>query len=67
MVTDGYRAYPGIIEDFGMLQQRCVFHISYNAGQTIYPIIRSFTRKNKGKYSELEKINQKLEKTYRRI
>lgn len=62
MVTDGYSAYPSIIEDFGMKQQRCVFHMLYNAGSMIYPIIRKLTRNNTGKYSKLDGINQKLEK-----
>ena len=62
MVTDGYNAYPSIIEDFGMKQQRCVFHMLYNAGSMIYPIIRKLTRNNTGKYSKLDGINQKLEK-----
>ena len=32
MITDGYSAYPSIIEELEMSQQRCVFHMLYNAG-----------------------------------
>lgn len=63
MVTDGYSAYPAIIESFDMLQQRCVFHMMYNVGQEVYPVINRITRTNKGKYTQLDKINEKLKKT----
>ena len=63
MVTDGYSAYPSIIESFDMLQQRCVFHMMYNVGQEVYPIINRITRTNKDKYSRLDKTNEKLKKT----
>ena len=63
MITDGYNPYPSIIEDFNMKQQRCVFHMLYNAGCMIYPIIRNRSRTNTRKYAKLENINEKLEKT----
>lgn len=63
MITDGYSAYPSIIEEMEMSQQRCVFHMLYNAGMMIYPVIRKFLKNNRGKYTKLEMINQKLEKT----
>lgn len=62
MVTDGYSAYSDLIESFDMVQQRCVFHMMYNVGQEVYPIINRITRTNKGKYTKLDKINEKLKK-----
>lgn len=62
MITDGYSAYPAIIEKFDMIQQRCVFHMMYNVGTEIYPVIRRFTCKNKGQYTQLEEANEKLMK-----
>jgi len=62
MITDGYNAYPNIIKEFNMIQQRCVFHMMYNVGMEIYPVIRKFTRKNKSKYHKLDEINEKIHK-----
>ncbi len=62
MITDGHMAYPNIIKEFNMIQQRCVFHMIYNVGMEIYPVIRRFTRKNKSKYHKLEEINEKIHK-----
>lgn len=62
MVTDGYSSYPSIIKKFNMTQQRCVFHMMYNVGMEVYPVIRGFTRRNKGKYNKLDEINEKINK-----
>ncbi len=62
MITDGYSAYPSIIEEFNMIQQRCVFHMMYNVGMEVYPVIRRITRKKNGKYHKLEEINEKIHK-----
>lgn len=62
LVTDGYQAYPSIIKKFDMIQQRCVFHMMYNVGMDIYPVIKRINRNNKNKYMKLEKINEKLTK-----
>ncbi|WP_323735842.1 hypothetical protein PXD04_08100 [Methanosphaera sp. ISO3-F5] len=62
MITEGYSAYPTIIEEFKMIQQRCVFHMMYNVGMEVYPVIRRIKRKNKTKYHKLEEINEKIHK-----
>lgn len=61
MITDGYSAFPTIIQDLGMLQQRCVFHMIYNTVMMIYPVIRRFLKNNRGKYTKLKNTNQKLQ------
>lgn len=65
MVTDGYGAYPTIIESFDMFQQRCVFYMMYNVGQEAYLVINRIIRANKDKYGRLDKNKRKTKENIR--
>ena len=47
ITTDGYRAYPEIIESLRAKKQRCSFHVMKNLMDDIYPIHPSLKRKIK--------------------
>ena len=58
MVTNSYRAYPEIIKEFDMIQQRCVFHMMYNVGQTVYPTINKDNKKKQKQIQQTRQIKQ---------
>lgn len=68
IITDGYRAYPEIIESLGAKQQRCSFHVMKNLMDDINPIHLSLKRKikkAKEKIPELEKELKELQEKYK--
>ena len=60
IITDGYRAYPEIIESIGAKQQRCSFHVMKNLMDDINPIHLSLKRKIKKAEEKIPKLEQEL-------
>ena len=60
IITDGYRAYPEIIESLGAKQQRCSFHVMKNLMDDINPIHLSLKRKIKKAEEKIPELEEKL-------
>lgn len=60
IITDGYRAYPEIIESLGAKQQRCTFHVMKNLMDEINPIHTRLKRKIKNAQEKIEDLEEKL-------
>ena len=60
IITDGYGAYPEIIESIGAKQQRCSFHVMKNLMDDINPIHLSLKRKIKKAEEKIPKLEQEL-------
>ena len=61
IITDGYRAYPEIIESLGAKQQRCTFHVMKNLMDDINPIHLSLKRRIKKAEEKIPKLEKELE------
>ena len=67
IITDGYRAYPEIIEELGLKHQTCVFHKMKNLMDKLTPIhnsLRSKIRNLKREILQLEAKLKELEAEY---
>ena len=60
IITDGYRAYPEIIESLGAKQQRCSFHVMKNLMDNINPIHLNLKRKIKKAEEKIPKLEEEL-------
>ena len=60
IITDGYRAYPEIIESLGAKQQRCTFHVMKNLIDKINPIHSRLRRKIKRAEEKIPKLEEEL-------
>ena len=59
IITDGYRAYPQIIDKIGAKHQLCRFHIMENLMKPINKRINILERKIKSHKNKIEENNQK--------
>ena len=60
IVTDGYRAYPEIIDSLGIKQQRCTFHVMKNLMDDINPIHLRLKRKIKKAEEKIPTLEEEL-------
>ena len=60
IITDGYRAYPQIIDEIGAKHQLCRFHIMENLMKPINKRINILKRKIKSIEKKIEENNQKI-------
>ena len=60
IITDGYRAYPKIIEELGLKHQVCVFHKMKNLMDELTPIHNSLRSKIKTLKKEIPKLEKEL-------
>ena len=61
IITDGYRAYPQIIDKIGAKHQLCRFHIMENLMKPINKRINILERKIKSHKNKIEENNQKIQ------
>ena len=61
IITDGYHAYSGIIEELGYNHQRCTFHSMKNLMDKVMPKHWRINRKIKSLNNKIDKINKKIE------
>ena len=61
IVTDGHRSYPEIIDELGLIQHRCTFHIMKNLMDKLTPIHNVLRNKIKSLEKEIPKLEAKLE------
>lgn len=59
IITDGYRAYPQIIDEIGAKHKLCRFHIMENLMKPINKKINILERKIKSHKKKIEENNQK--------
>lgn len=62
IITDGYNAYPQIIDEIGAKHQLCRFHIMENLMKPINKRINTLERKIKNHKKKIEENNQKIQK-----
>ena len=60
IITDGYRAYPQIIDEIGAKHQLCRFHIMENLMKPVNKRINILERKIKSFEKKIEENNQKI-------
>lgn len=61
IITDGYHAYTGIIEELGYNHQRCTFHSMKNLMDKVMPKHWRINSKIKSLNNKIDKINKKIE------
>ena len=62
IITDGYRAYPQIIDEIGAKHQLCRFHIMENLMKPINKRVNILERKIKSFEKKIEDNNQKIQR-----
>ena len=62
IITDGYQAYPQIIDEIGAKHQLCRFHIMENLMKPINKRINILERKIKSFEKKIEENNQKIQR-----
>ena len=62
IITDGYRAYPQIIDEIGAKHQLCRFHIMENLMKPVNKRINILERKIKSYKKKIEENKQKIQK-----
>lgn len=60
IITDGYHAYSGIVEELGFNHQRCSFHSMKNLMDDIVPKHRGLNRKIKTLNEQIPKLDKEI-------
>ena len=60
IITDGYRAYPSIIDALGAIHQKCIFHKMQTLMKEVIKTLNKSDRKIKAYQNEIEKNESKI-------